>query len=139
MRKSAVVVMGVVLVTVAGMALAEEATEGKKREHKVALKDMSVTGVLSKVESKDKEGNLRVSYVVTDDAGEKTRVPAPRAKAGAEVAVADALNLDDFVDQKVTITGKGAERKGKNGEMHLSLMKVDSIVPAAGEDMDMGE
>lgn len=119
-----------------GDAPAEAKAEKKKRAKKPTppLEEMTVTGTITKSESKKGE-KVRVKYILTDDAGKKITLPKPRkpkkkkgkaAEGEAAEAAPAALNLDDFVDAKVTVVGKGfmKEKKGKKTIFLKQVLKV---------------
>jgi hypothetical protein len=110
------------------------AEEGKKEKQKgeakpkaekavVELKDLVLTGKLTK-----KEADGKVSYVLTTADGE-VMIPAPKAKKDA----AAVINLDNFVDQEVTVTGKGMEKE-KDGKKKVMVKEVTNIEKKAADE-----
>jgi hypothetical protein len=106
-----------------------------------AATEVTITGKLTKEMKKmGKPGAEKevAVYTLTDAQGTKYTVPAPKApKAAKDAAAAVApINLDDFVDKDVTLTGKAVtvpKRGGKEGETVTMLKQVDSIVAAAAK------
>jgi hypothetical protein len=95
---------------------------------KVEMKEMTVEGMLSKVEGKDKEGKPTTTLkMVTDDG---TAVALPRMKAGDAAAV----NLENHAGSRVKIIGMGTEReaKGKKSILLKSIKTIEKVgAPAA--------
>lgn len=100
----------------------------KAEAPKVEMKEMTVEGMLSKVEGKDKEGKPTTSLkMVTDDG---TAVALPRMKAGD----AAAPNLENYAGSRVKIVGMGTEReaKGKKSILLKSIKTIEKVgAPAA--------
>lgn len=121
-----------ILISMAGSALAA-AKKAKKAPRaakaKVAVKEMTLTGVVTKTEKKSKAGKVAVSYILTDAAGNKIALPKPRAKGEG------AINLADFVDKNVTVVAKGTETK-RGDKTNIRLSQVISI-EAAGAEADV--
>ncbi len=87
----------------------------KQKKPKPAMAEVSVTGTIAKQEKKGKNDKVTVKYVLTDGEGNKSRLPKPKKGKGEDGAAAKAINLDDYLDVGVTVTGQGMtmERKGK--------------------------
>lgn len=113
-------------------AKVEKKAEGAKAEQKadkpkVELKEMTVEGMLTKVEGKGKDGAPVVSYKMATDAG--VDVALPRVKAGE----ASAVNFENFAGSRVKIVGMGAEgeSKGKKRIMLKSIKTIEKVAAAA--------
>lgn len=116
MRYFSAVAMILALLVVADLSYAAS----KKKE----LKDITLTGTITKVEKKIKE-KTSVTYVLTDKDGNKVNLPKPKAK-GEEKAI----NLDDYVDAKVKLVGKGTEtvRREKKTIRLSSIVSIEKVV-----------
>ena len=94
-----------------------------KPEHKAGvhaeLKEMTVTGTISKEEHKGHDGKTVEGFVLTDKDGTKVRL---HSEAGADAAVDPAK----FVGDSVTVVGQGREFTGAKGKMCV-IMKITSI------------
>ncbi len=104
----------------------EKAAEGKKAD-KPEMCEMKVTGKVTKVEcGKDKEGKDKpCKCVITTAEGETVTVWC------ADKDKAEQLSKCEGKD--VCITGKGIEKKDKEGKSHKVIKSVDKIeeAPAA--------
>ena len=100
--------------------------KGKKQQ----LKEMTITGTVTKQEKK-RGKKLQTTYVLTDDAGTKINLPSPKGKKGKNAQ--EQINLDEYVDAKVKIVGKGKEQK-KGKKTVVNLRKILSI-----EKMENGD
>jgi hypothetical protein len=123
--------------------LAEEAkTETKPhapKEHKADTpkpepKEMSLTGTITKEETArtTKEGEKVPMYVLTDGAGNKTKLTKAAIDKGRQAGAA-AIDLETFVNKKVTVKGQGHEtvkKTEKGEEKKVVLEKITSIVAA---------
>lgn len=111
-----------------------DAPKKEKKERK-PLEEMTITGTITKIEKKGKGDKVSIRYVLTDETGNKIRLPKPRKprkKKGKEgeaapEAAPDAINLADFVDAKVTVVGQGytKEKKGKKSIYLKKIVKID--------------
>ena len=94
-----------------------------KPEHKAGvqaeLKEMTVTGKITKEERKGHDGKTVQACVLTQADGTKVWL---HSEPGADAAVDPAA----FVDQSVTVVGMGSERTGPKGKM-ISIRKISSI------------
>ena len=116
---AALVGAGMVAVSVrAGDEGAKPAVE-KEKAPKPELQDVSVTGIISKVEEKKGEKSV-VKYVLTDAQGQKMTLQ--NSKEG--------VNLDEYLDVSVKVTGKGLMTK-KNDKEVVVIKKVLSVEKAA--------
>jgi hypothetical protein len=96
------------------------------------LKDLTLTGKLTKVEKKNAEGKATVNYVlVTKDFGD-VRLPEAKKKEGE---AAPKVDLAQFVDKDVTVTAKGmeTERAGQKKVFVREVVSVKENAPAAVE------
>lgn len=102
-----------------------------KKEHP-PMEEMTISGTITKTEKKSKKGDVRVRYLLTDDAGNKIFLPTPRkprkkkGKKGEAAPEAATINFEDFVDAKVTVVGKGYTKE-KKGKKYIHLKKIDKI------------
>lgn len=116
------------MISIAGVSLAAPKKGGAKAAPKAAkapkakpeLKDVTVTGTISKTEVKGKE-----SYVLTDGSGQKITLPKPKGE----------INLADFDGKQVTVVGKGSETK-RGEKTSVKFSTIDSITPADGGGVD---
>lgn len=112
------------ILTVLLMADQSHAAPKAKKGEK-ALKEITLTGIITKVEKKRGE-KTTVTYVLTDEAGTKVTLPKPEAPEEGE----EAINLDEYVDAKVKLVGKGTERvRGKKKTIRLSrIVSIEKVV-----------
>lgn len=102
--------------------------EAKGKKTKPQLVAITVTGKISKAEI---EGNKdQIGYILTSPAGNIVSLPDPQKllnpKKNEEGDTPEPINLDDFLDVKVTIFGKGYTRQVKDGNK-VSLKEIISI------------
>jgi len=119
----------------------------KAEKPKPQLEDLTIEGTVTKKESKktDKKTNQEVTitdYILTDAEGNEIKLPKPmppKAKKGGEAADAPAaINLDDYVDKAVTVTGKGVTAQ-KGDKKVVQLKSITSIqVKAADANKEEG-
>ena len=130
MKKLLYVSAGVVALSIF-CARADEAAPGgapAKKEHKASapaapkaeLKDMTVTGTISKQESKGKKDQVVVNYSLTTEDGTVIKLPAAKST----------LKIEDFVGSKVKLTGVGAEKDGRDGKKVTYIQKITNIEKA---------
>ena len=93
-----------------------EKKERKKRPAKpaVELKELTLRGTIAKQE-KERKGKKLVTYQLQEQSGLK--ITLPKAKG---------IDLDQFVDQEVTVTGQGSETKRK-GKKVVMLRKITDV------------
>jgi len=114
----------------AGTTTCEKAVSEKQKPEPI---EMTFTGKITKEERQDKEGKTRAHFILTDAAG--TRVMLSGGwKHGDEKAAS--VNLEEYVNKDVTVTGKGfqRERDGKKWTRMVAITKIDVVVatpPAA--------
>ena len=96
------------------------AVEKKEKPAKPELAEVSVTGVISKNEEKKGEKSV-VKYVLTDGQGNKITLPTPKKD----------INLDEYIDVSVTVTGKGMKATKKDKEV-VTIKEIVSIEKGAG-------
>ena len=116
-------------VSVAAAKKAKAPRAPKAGKAKAVLKELTLTGTVSKVEKKGRGGKATAAYVLTDAAGNKITLPQPKGQ--------DAANLADFIDKNVTVVGKGTETK-RGEKTSIRLSRIVSIEAAGGEaDVDV--
>ena len=130
-----------IVVSMTGSALAAPKKAKKARPAKAApakaakvpVKEMTLTGTVSKEEKKSRKGTATVSYVLTDAAGNKITLPKPKAKGEG------AVDLADFVDKSVTVVAKGTETKsGDKTNIRLSqLISIEAADGGGGADVEV--
>jgi len=91
---------------------------------------------VSKVEKQNKKGEATTRYSLTDSQGNQIDLANKRAGKGrkGQVDVAPVVNLDDYVDKNVVVTGQGAtmDRKGAKATRMVKITKVElATTPAA--------
>jgi hypothetical protein len=147
---SRLVVLAAVLTLAVGALTAGDDDDAKKEKKQKPkreappLEAVSLSGTLTRNEKQVKnrktgEEKTVIQYFLVAADGQKTPVPPPAQKAGEEGAV----NLDDYVDQAVTIHGEGRVivKQTKDGKEKriVRFKKISSIQPGAvgtpgGED-----
>ncbi len=114
------------------VSLAQEegkAKAGGEKRKGGELKELTLTGKVTKEEKKEGE-KTRTVYTLTTADGVKVRLPTPKpAKEGEQ-----AINLNDFVDQDVTVVGKGneSEKEGKKSIHLVTITKIEKAAAAGG-------
>lgn len=102
--------------------------EAKGKKTKPQLVALTVTGIISKTEIE--ENKDQTGYILTSPSGNIVTLPDPQKlmnpKKTAEGEAPEPINLDDFLDVKVTIFGKGFTRQAKDGNK-VSLKEIISI------------
>lgn len=136
LKKLLCVSAGVVAVSIA-CAVAGDAPAKPKHERKAAadapkpeLKEMTVSGTISKQESKNKAGEAVTTLILTSDDGSTIRLP-PSRKAGKDAA--GAINLEEYVGVKVKLTGMGYEKDTKGGKKMIALSKITNVEKIADQ------
>jgi len=87
------------------------------------LQDMTLSGTISK-EEKEVDGKPKATYTLTDAAGIKIKLPSLKKD--------QTINLDDFVNAKVTVVGQGTEKESSSGKKSISLKTITSIQKVEG-------
>ncbi len=87
---------------------------------------MTVSGKIAKKETKGKDDKTYIFYSVTTEDGKTVRLT--KFALGKKSKV----NLEDFVDAKVTATGQGYE-VGKGKKKRIILKKIEKVAKA-GDD-----
>ena len=99
----------------------------KERKPSPPLEELTIAGKITK-ETKGEGEKARTSYTLTDADGNKISLTPPRAaKKGGEADI----KLDDFVDQDVTLVGKGTQTE-KDGKKRISIKTITSITKGGG-------
>lgn len=98
-------------------------------EKKTELKDITLTGIITKVEKKTEE-KTTVTYVLTDEKGNKINLPKPKV-----IGVEKAINLDDYVDAKVKLVGKGMETQRGGERKIVTIIKIVSVEKVIQKDV----
>ena len=106
------------------------ADEGKARavkstRAKAELQEVNLTGKLTKVETKIKNGKVRTSYFLTDPDGKKSRVQKPTAKKSSKNP---SINLNEFVGSDVTLVGMAVVRERKSGKGVVKSTTIEKIL-----------
>ena len=117
------------------LARAQEGGGGKAggQPQRPDLVDMTFTGTITKDEMTGKEGQTMFRYILKDALGNtvmlggKDGVQRGAKRAGVK---GEAVNLDDYVNKEVTVTGKGFAVTQKNGGT-LTRMAVITRIGAA--------
>ncbi len=107
----------------------DKVAEGEKAEKKAkpALEDMTVSGTVTKEEKENKKGEAMALYSLTDAEGNVIRLPGGAGPGRGKKKDAPAVNLEEYVNSAVTITGKGmsVERKGKTTTRIVRITNVE--------------
>jgi len=131
MKKLLYVSAGVVALSIF-CARADEAAPGAapaKKEHKqdaaakVEVKEMTLTGTISKQETKGKKDQPVVNYSLATDDGSTVKLPMAKG----------ALKIEDFVGVKVKLTGVGGEKVGHDGKKVVFIQKITNIEKVADQ------
>jgi hypothetical protein len=93
--------------------------KAKKKKPAGALKELTLRGTIVRQE-KEKQGKKQVTYQLQEQSGLKVRLP--KAKN---------IDLDEFVDREVTVSGQGTETERK-GRKVVALRKITEILPVTG-------
>jgi hypothetical protein len=139
MSKLWMIGVGVMALSVAGAIAQGEAKqeqapadkprhERKERMPKPELKELSMEGVLQKIEQKKKDGTVATSLkLVTDDG---TEVMLPKKAGGKD---APAIDMDSQVGSRVKVVGMGSEsdKGGKKRCFLKSIKSMEKVVPVA--------
>ena len=100
-----------------------------KRE-RPGLSNMTLTGKITKEEKQNREGKTMTVYILTDAAGNKVMLP-PNGKNGKSDTDEQTtpVNLAEYVNKEVTITGKGfqMEKDGKKITRLVSISKAEAV------------
>lgn len=107
------------LAVVLGLILIANVSDAAPKK-KAALRDVTLTGTITKTEKKRGE-NTTVTYVLINEDGTKATLPKSKAKGDEE-----AINLEDYVDAKVKLVGKGIER-GRGGKKRITIRTIVSV------------
>jgi len=119
----------------------------KEKKPRAPLEDLTLEGKLTKQERtrkrKDGKESTSVSYVLETSDGKvtlprvrKSKGKKKKKKGGDEGGGEEApktINYEDYVDQNVTVTGKGTKQT-KGEKTRIRLKKVTSIEAAGGAD-----
>lgn len=137
--KKLLVIGASVAAMMAGVAIAEEAAPAapavpavpakvEKKAPAAPMVDLTVNGVLEKVEHKKKDGTSKAAYQIKGDDGSITKLQGKVSVKKGEPAV----DLEALVGAKVTVVGKGREVTNKQGIKMRMIGKIDSItkIPA---------
>ena len=92
--------------------------KAKKNRPAVELKELVLRGTVAKQE-KERKGKKVVTYQLQEQSGLKINLP--KAKD---------IDLDEFVDREVTVTGKGTETEHK-GKKVVTIKKITEVRPVA--------
>ncbi len=120
------------------------AEEGEKKEKKKkkrpALKEITLVGTIAKQEKAPKKegGEPVVTYLIEVADGAAVKLPKvkpPKKKAGEDGEAPAAINLEEYVDAKVTLVGMGMEKK-KGDKTITMIKKITSVekIEEAPED-----
>ena len=98
---------------------------GEKKPKKPApeLKDISVSGKVALKETKGKDGKTYKFYSVSTSDGKSIRLTKTALGKKSKI------NLDEFVNAEVTVSGKGFEA-GKGKKARIVLKKIEKIEKA---------
>ncbi len=99
--------------------------EAKKKKPAPELSTLSVSGKVSKKETKGKDGKTYKYYSVNTSDGKTIRLTKTALGKKSKV------NLEDFVGAEVKISGQGYET-GSGKKQRLVLKKIEKIEKAAG-------
>jgi len=116
MKKVLTICLMVMMVTMGGSIAAEKKHSVAKTDKIVTLQNMTVEGVVEKVEKKKETGpDPKFEFKLTEEDG--TVVFLPKGEIG----------LDQYVGKKVTVTGQGSnsEKKGKKSRMFKTITKIE--------------
>jgi hypothetical protein len=127
MKKSGLAVMAVMVMTTTGVwagdAPDKTAKKGNKAEKELAVQEMTITGTVTKMETKKKDGTPMMTWFrLVDEAGSEVRVPKGK--------------IEEFVGCKVKVTGEGytLEKKTKSMRAFKTITAIeklqDAVVPA---------
>lgn len=113
---------------------AEDGAAKAKGDHpRPELKDMTVSGKVTKEERAGKDGKTMSHFVLTTADGGKVVLNTRRhAKEGEEKAATPEIKLDEYVGKDVTVTGKGFERE-RDGKKFTVIVKIDKVDAAAAK------
>jgi len=132
MKKVLGIMLAVAFVVVAVSVMAKEKAAPKEKGEKAAMAELTLTGKIAK-------GEAAGSFVLVDADGNKIELPKPKAAKGDEKPI----NLEEFVDQQVTLEAKG-DKKVPTVKQIVSVEKVaaagdakpaDAKAPAAGGEV----
>jgi hypothetical protein len=92
------------------------------------LTDMTVTGKVTKAEIQMPDGNTGSCYILTDSVSNTVMLPGKHMGPGGEQA--SSVNLEEYVDNNVTIVGKGfqMERDGNKTTCLVVITKIDVVM-----------
>jgi len=116
MKKILSICLMVMMVTAVGSMAAEKKHSVAKTDKIVTLQNLTVEGVVEKVEKKKETGpDPKFEYKLTEEDG--TVVFLPKGEMG----------LDQYVGKKVTVTGQdsNSEKKGKKIKMFKTITKIE--------------
>jgi hypothetical protein len=129
--KKILVIGASVAAMMAGMAIAEEAAPAAQaapvkveKKTPAAPVDLTVSGILEKVEHKKKDGTATWVYQIKGEDGSITRLQGKGKKGDS------AVEWDSWVGAKVTVVGKGRELTNKQGVKMRMIRKIVSITKA---------
>jgi hypothetical protein len=133
--------VAVLLSPIVSLGVVAEGQEGAKKPHKErpAPIDLTLTGKVEKKEREGKEGQKAAHYVLVDEQGGKVMLPSGHKRHGKEkaegVAMETAIDLEQYVGQTVTVTGKGfrTEREGKEVTRLVRITKIEAAGEPAAE------
>ena len=122
MKKVLGIMLAVAFVVVAVSVMAKEKAAPKEKGEKAAMAELTLTGKIAK-------GEAAGSFVLVDADGNKIELPKPKAAKGDEKPI----NLEEFVDQQVTLKAKGMEAKGDKKVPTVKQIVSVEKVAAAGD------
>ena len=96
----------------------------KRTKAKPQLILLTVTGIISKSEEAGKDG--KSIYILTSPSKNIVSLPSLKISKKTKEGAAPVINLNDFIDLRVTIVGKGYARLHK-GKQKVSIKKIIGI------------
>ncbi len=103
------------------------ATIPPKVKKEVVLQDLTLTGKVTREEVQNKKGAMVTQYFLNDASGTKIALPTPQASKKDPAAMANLINLGDYVDANVKVAAKGTETVSKKVGKLVNVSTIVSI------------
>lgn len=124
MKKLGLVGMAMIVMTATGVWAGDTpdkaAKKEKNAEKELAVQEMTITGTVTKMEKKKKDGTPMMTWFrLVDEAGNEVRVPKGK--------------IEEFVGCKVKVTGEGytLEKKTKSMRAFKTITAIEKLQDAA--------
>ena len=132
MRRTVFTIVALAMLMATTAAIAQDdgapkkARKAKKAKAAVHLATLTLTGTIVK--------NDKGSFMLTTDDGATLKLPKPKARKKKDAP--PAINLDEYVDTKVKLVGKGTEKgEGEKKKIALrTITHIDKLDKNAGAD-----